>query len=190
MGEKSLTYYLYKDGEWVKDTGSVISDLLNGYDSSEPAGSPYGFGNLDIMRNIESISAEEAQARIESGNYSEPDSLPTKPAQPLPEQVTEPTVKKPDTKRALDGFDDILWAVSNSPKLWAFLQNEGFNVDSFKSEEELMKTSYPVLLYIGSKKVIGRAAATQAWAMSQAKRKLSFDEFVEKCREVHGLQLA
>ena len=76
-GEKTLAYYLYKDGEWVKDTGFVISDLLHGFDPSEPAGSSYGYGSTDIMREVKTISAEEAQERIKSGNYSEPDNLPT-----------------------------------------------------------------------------------------------------------------
>ncbi|MBQ9022028.1 MAG: hypothetical protein IJ113_08485 [Eggerthellaceae bacterium] len=86
LSEEALTYYLYKDGNWVEDTGFVISDLLHGFDPSEPAGSPYAYGSMDIMREVKKISAEEAMERIESGNYNEPDKLPTKPAQAPKEQ--------------------------------------------------------------------------------------------------------
>ena len=57
-------YYLYSDGEWVLDSKNVIMDHLMGYDPSEPAGSPYGIGNLSIMDEIEEITHERAMELI------------------------------------------------------------------------------------------------------------------------------
>ena len=53
-------YFLYKDAEWVPDTRNVIPDLLMGYDPYDD--SPYGFGSLSIMDEIEEISEKEAKA--------------------------------------------------------------------------------------------------------------------------------
>ena len=53
-------YFLYKDSEWVPDTRNVILDLLMGYDPNDD--SPYGFGSLSIMDEIEEISEKEAKA--------------------------------------------------------------------------------------------------------------------------------
>lgn len=52
-------YFLYKDREWVPDVRNVTLDLLMGYDPYDD--SPYGFGSLSIMDEIEEIS-EEAKA--------------------------------------------------------------------------------------------------------------------------------
>ena len=53
-------YFLYKDSEWVPDTRNVILDLLMGYDPYDDT--PYGFGSLSIMDEIEEISEEAAKA--------------------------------------------------------------------------------------------------------------------------------
>ena len=53
-------YFLYKDREGVPDVRNVILDLLMGYDANDD--SPYGFGSLSIMDEIEEISEEEAKA--------------------------------------------------------------------------------------------------------------------------------
>ena len=46
-------YYLYTDGAWVPDSKNVIMDRLMGYDPYDD--SPYGFGSLSIMDEIEEI---------------------------------------------------------------------------------------------------------------------------------------
>ena len=46
-------YYLYTDGAWVSDSKNVIMDRLMGYDPYD--NSPYGFGSLSIMDEIEEI---------------------------------------------------------------------------------------------------------------------------------------
>lgn len=56
--------YLFEDGKWVPDKNCVIMDHLIGFDPHEPADSPYIFGNLSIMDQIEEISYEEAMERI------------------------------------------------------------------------------------------------------------------------------
>ena len=53
-------YLLYIDNQWVKDEDYVIFGMLNGYDPYEPEGSPYGWGSLSVMDNIEEISEEKA----------------------------------------------------------------------------------------------------------------------------------
>ena len=53
-------YYLFKDGKWEPDDECVIMDHLWGYDSSEPADSPYAMGSMDIMDELEVITYEEA----------------------------------------------------------------------------------------------------------------------------------
>lgn len=53
-------YFLYKDSELVPDARNVILDLLMGYDPYDD--SPYGFGCLSIMDEIEEISEEKAKA--------------------------------------------------------------------------------------------------------------------------------
>ena len=53
-------YFLYKDREWFSDVRNVIMDLLMGYDPYDD--SPYGFGSLSIMDEIEEISEEAAKA--------------------------------------------------------------------------------------------------------------------------------
>ena len=57
-------YFLFSNGEWIPDSGSVIMDHLIGYDPSEPEGSPYRIGNLSIMNEIEEISSERAEKLI------------------------------------------------------------------------------------------------------------------------------
>ena len=51
--DSHVSDYLFKDGDWVPDKGDVIMDHLVGFDPSEPAGSPYRIGNMDIMDKIE-----------------------------------------------------------------------------------------------------------------------------------------
>ena len=53
-------YFLYKDREWVPDVRNVIQDHLMGYDLYDDT--PYGFGSLSIMDEIEEIIEEEAKA--------------------------------------------------------------------------------------------------------------------------------
>lgn len=54
--------YLFEDGKWVLDRDSVIMDREIGYDPSEPPGSPYWCGCMDVMDELEEISAAEAMA--------------------------------------------------------------------------------------------------------------------------------
>lgn len=60
-------YYLFIDGKWVPDEECMITDRLWGYDPSEPEGSPYRFGSMSIMDEIEDISFEEAM-KLTGGN--------------------------------------------------------------------------------------------------------------------------
>ena len=53
-------YFLYDNGEWVADERNVIRDHLMGYDPNDDT--PYGFGSLSIMDEIEEITEEEAIA--------------------------------------------------------------------------------------------------------------------------------
>ncbi len=53
---------------WTKVHSCIVQDYLNGYDPSEPVGSPYRFGNPDIMREITKLSEVKAIKR-----YFEPD---------------------------------------------------------------------------------------------------------------------
>lgn len=57
-------YYLFADGEWTADEKNVIMDRLMGCDPCEPEGSPYRFGNLSIMDQIDEITEEEAMKFI------------------------------------------------------------------------------------------------------------------------------
>ncbi|MBR3004192.1 MAG: hypothetical protein IKH67_03895 [Lachnospiraceae bacterium] len=56
--------YLFRDGEWVPDERGVIMKRLIGFDPWEPEDSPYRFGSLSIMDDIEEISFEEAMKII------------------------------------------------------------------------------------------------------------------------------
>ena len=51
--------YLFVNGVWVEDERNVIRDHLMGYDPGDD--SPFGFGSLSIMDEIEEITEEEAQ---------------------------------------------------------------------------------------------------------------------------------
>ena len=53
-------YYLYDNGEWIPDEKNVILDHLMGFDPSED--SFYGFGNAQIMDEMEEITEEQALA--------------------------------------------------------------------------------------------------------------------------------
>ena len=57
-------YYLYRNDEWIPDTGYVIMDRLMGYDASEPPDSPYAMGSGSMMDEIEEISYEKAMEII------------------------------------------------------------------------------------------------------------------------------
>ncbi len=64
------TYCLYdKERGWTKVHHCIVEDYLNGYDPSEPAGSPYRFGNLDIMDEITQITGTEARKRYSAPDY-------------------------------------------------------------------------------------------------------------------------
>ena len=52
-------HYIFGCGAWYLDTDSVVTDHLYGSDSSEPAGSPYAVGGME-MDGIEEISYERA----------------------------------------------------------------------------------------------------------------------------------
>lgn len=52
-------YYLYIEGSWVPDRKNVIMDRLMGYDPYDD--SPYGFGSLSIMDEIEEIPESRAK---------------------------------------------------------------------------------------------------------------------------------
>ena len=51
-------YFLYDNGEWIADERNVIRDHLMGYDPNDDT--PFGFGSLSIMDEIEEITEEEA----------------------------------------------------------------------------------------------------------------------------------
>lgn len=51
-------FYLYNYGTWVPDEKNVIMDRLMGYDPYDD--SPYGFGSLSIMDEIEEIPEDRA----------------------------------------------------------------------------------------------------------------------------------
>ena len=58
-------YFLYDNGEWVADERNVIRDHLMGYDPNDDT--PYGFGSLSIMDEIEEITEDEAIAFMNQG---------------------------------------------------------------------------------------------------------------------------
>lgn len=51
---------------WTKVHNRVVQDYLYGYDPSEPADSPYRFGNMSEIRQI---SEAEAERRCRDANY-------------------------------------------------------------------------------------------------------------------------
>lgn len=51
-------YFLFIDGSWVPDRKNVIMDHLMGYNPNDD--SPYGFGSLSIMDEIEEIPESQA----------------------------------------------------------------------------------------------------------------------------------
>ena len=53
-------YYLYDNGEWIVDERNVILDHLRGFDPNDD--SFYGFGNAQIMDEMEEITEEQALA--------------------------------------------------------------------------------------------------------------------------------
>lgn len=65
LGSVAFHFDPNEDGKWVEcDYTTCISDYLYGFDVSKPEGSPYKFGNGDIMRRIQEITEEEAIKRI------------------------------------------------------------------------------------------------------------------------------
>ena len=52
-------YFLFDNGEWKEDERNVIRDHLMGFDPNDDTF--YGFGNANIMDEMEEITAEEAQ---------------------------------------------------------------------------------------------------------------------------------
>ena len=53
-------YFLFDNGEWIPDERNVILDHLMGFDPSDD--SFYGFGNAQIMDEMEEITEEQAIA--------------------------------------------------------------------------------------------------------------------------------
>ena len=51
-------YFLYENGEWISDERNVIKDHLMGYDPNDDT--PFGFGSLSIMDEIEEIPEDRA----------------------------------------------------------------------------------------------------------------------------------
>lgn len=60
--EKDSGYedFLFRKGRWIPDSNCKVMDYLNGFDSSEPLGSPYRYGNSDILSRIEEITGKKA----------------------------------------------------------------------------------------------------------------------------------
>ena len=59
LGKKEgKAYFLYDKTEWIPDERNVIRDKLMGYDPGD--NTPYGFGSLSVMDEIEEITKEEA----------------------------------------------------------------------------------------------------------------------------------
>ena len=57
--------FAYIDQQWVERPGSYINDYVHGFDPSEPVGSPYRYGNGDILHRIHEIPEFIAQKLIE-----------------------------------------------------------------------------------------------------------------------------
>ncbi len=53
-------YFLFDNGEWSPDERNVILDHLMGFDPSDD--SFYGFGNAQIMDEMEELTEEQAIA--------------------------------------------------------------------------------------------------------------------------------
>ena len=53
-------YYLYDNGQWIVDERNVILDHIMGFDPTDD--SFYGFGNAEIMDEMEEITEEQAIA--------------------------------------------------------------------------------------------------------------------------------
>jgi hypothetical protein len=53
-------YFLFDNGEWKADERNVILDHIMGFDPSDD--SFYGFGNAQIMDEMEEITEEQAIA--------------------------------------------------------------------------------------------------------------------------------
>ena len=62
--EGNLPYIYDPKQGWIVDKEFLLMDRLVGYDSSEPNGSPYKFGALDMLDRVRKISREEAEKRI------------------------------------------------------------------------------------------------------------------------------
>lgn len=52
--------YILRAGRWVEDSDHVITDHLVGYDPSGPVDSPYRFGSISVLMEIDEISEEQA----------------------------------------------------------------------------------------------------------------------------------
>ena len=59
--------YLFdvKQRKWVFDVNRKILDRLIGFDSSELPGSPYAFGNTDMLDRVEEINEDRALGMVE-----------------------------------------------------------------------------------------------------------------------------
>ena len=70
--EDKLRYLKDRESQelgWTKVHAAVVEDYLNGYDPSEPVGSPYRYGNSDIMDEITQITGTEARKRYSASDY-------------------------------------------------------------------------------------------------------------------------
>ncbi|MDE5892687.1 MAG: hypothetical protein K2H45_07185 [Acetatifactor sp.] len=62
--EEHIPYIYDSQQGWIVDKEFILLDRIMGYDASEPKGSPYKFGNLDMLERVRKISREEAEKRI------------------------------------------------------------------------------------------------------------------------------
>ena len=58
-------YYLYDNGKWIPDKRNIILDHLMGFDPNDD--SFYGFGNAQIMDEMEEITEEQAIVFMNQG---------------------------------------------------------------------------------------------------------------------------
>lgn len=56
---KTRSSYIYEDKEWVYDADGLITERLLGIDDTEETGSPYRFGNSEMLNSIEEIKEED-----------------------------------------------------------------------------------------------------------------------------------
>ena len=57
-------YFLFQNAKWVPDENHVITDLLVGFDPSEPEDSPYRIGNTSVLFEMDEITEDQAISLI------------------------------------------------------------------------------------------------------------------------------